>query len=35
MNLTIGCEVATAALLVVCVVREARRQLRVKAVSGT
>ena len=35
MNLTIGCEVATAALLVVCVVRETRRQLRVKAVSGT
>ena len=35
MNLTIGCEVATAALLVACVAREARRQLRVKAVSGT
>jgi hypothetical protein len=35
MNLTIGCEVATAALLAVCVAREVRRQFRVNEISGT
>ena len=34
MNLTIGCEVAAAALLAVCVALEARRQLRVSEGSG-
>ena len=34
MNLTIGCEVATAALLAVCVALEARRQFRVSEGSG-
>jgi hypothetical protein len=35
MNLTIGCEVATATLLALCVACEARRQFRVNEASGT